>query len=92
MAVIVLGAGATRGASFVDKLRDEGGCLPPLDTDFFTQLQRIANSKHQVFIDNAIKDAVTLFGPNFHVTLETMFTTVEHTLRIIEATGKEWKA
>ena len=91
MAVIVLGAGATRGASFVDALRKTGGCLPPLDTDFFTQLQRVANVKHQDVVNSTIKDAVALFGNNFDVTLETMFSTIEHTLRIMEATGKECK-
>jgi hypothetical protein len=41
MAVFLLGAGATRGASFV-RLTDNP-CLPPLDTDFYAQLQRIQN-------------------------------------------------
>ena len=41
MALFVLGAGATRGASFVDPVKNP--CLPPLDLDFYAQLQRIAN-------------------------------------------------
>ena len=86
MALIVLGAGATRGASFVEESAQGGVCLPPLDSDFFTQLQRISNSKHKTTIDNVIKHAVELFGNNFSVTLETMFTTVEHTLRMVKAT------
>lgn len=83
MALLVLGAGATRGASFVD---GGGGCLPPLDGDFFTQLQRVANPKHKSTIDGVLEDVVRLFGHNFHVTLETMFTTIEHTLRVVDAT------
>jgi len=85
MALFVLGAGTTRGASFV-----EGGnrpsCLPPLDGDFFTQLQRVANTKHKDTIDGVLKDVVELFGHNFRVTLETVFTTIEHTLRVVNAT------
>ena len=83
MALIVLGAGATRGASFVD---GGGACLPPLDGDFFTQLQRITTPKHQATIDGVLEDVVQLFGHNFRVTLETMFTTIEHTLRVVNAT------
>ncbi len=86
MAVFVLGAGATRGASFVDATKDP--CLPPLDADFFTQLQRVRNAKHQEFIDQVIKDVVDLFGVNFSLTLETVFTTLEHTLRMIETSGE----
>lgn len=41
--IVVLGAGATRGASLVDPLSHP--CLRPLDTDFFTQLQRAGNPK-----------------------------------------------
>ena len=85
MAVVVLGAGATRGASFVDGNR---ACLPPLDSDFYTQLQRIANGKHQKLIDEVISDAVEMFGTNFSVTMETMFTTLEHTSRMLETTGE----
>src|SRR5206468_3056679 len=42
--VVVLGAGATRGAEFVVAPNDKAAllrCLPPLNADFFTQLQRI---------------------------------------------------
>ena len=97
MALIVLGAGATRGASFVNGehiVGDDGGCsgtcLPPLDSDFFTQLQRIQSDKHKDIIDATIKDAVDLFDHNFSITLETMFTTIEHTLRMVELTENKW--
>jgi hypothetical protein len=89
--VIVLGAGATRGASFVDPLNNP--CLPPLDTDFFTQLQRIGNPKHKTLIDDVLADAHELFGVNFKLSLETMFTTIEQTIRMVKATkeSREWK-
>jgi hypothetical protein len=86
VAVFVLGAGATRGASFVDPRLVP--CLPPLDSDFFTQLQRVQNPKHRQLISSVIADMVDLFGVNFRATLETTFTTLEHTLRMI-ATTKE---
>ena len=86
MALFVLGAGATRGASFVDPGRNP--CLPPLDLDFYAQLQRIANSKHKNTVRDVIKDTVELFGVNFQVTMETVFTTLEQTARMIETTGE----
>ena len=90
MALIVLGAGATRGASFVGG--DDGPlCLPPLDGDFFTQLQRIDNDKHRETVDRLLAAAVEFFGHNFNLTLETMFTTIEHQIRIVEkTTGERW--
>lgn len=91
MTLVLLGAGATRGASFVDALKNP--CLPPLDGDFFTQLQRVRNPKHQVLIAQVLEDAYELFGVNFRQTLETMFTTIEQTVRMVKATreSREWK-
>ena len=86
MAVIVLGAGATRGASFVDPLKNP--CLPPLDADFHTQLQRIRNRKHRRTIDRVIRDTVEIFGVNFRVTMETLFATLEHAERMLQTTGE----
>lgn len=86
MAVFVLGAGATRGASFVNP--SERLCLPPLDSDFYTQLQRISSAKQQQLVRNVVKDTSQLFGNNFSVTMETVFTTLEHTIRMERATGK----
>jgi hypothetical protein len=86
MALFVLGAGATRGASFVDPAQNP--CLPPLDLDFYAQLQRIANVKHQKTVEDVIKDTVDLFGVNFQVIMEAVFTTLEHTARMIETTGE----
>ena len=87
MTVIVIGAGATRGASFVDET--SGGCLPPLDADFFTQLQRIATPKHQSTITSVIRAATRLFGLNFRVTLEGMFTVLEHLVKMGGAIGRK---
>jgi hypothetical protein len=84
MALIILGAGATRGASFVEETRQ---CHPPLDADFFTQLQKVAEAKHQRLIDEVLQDVVELFGVNFKATLETTFTTLEHTRDIVMRTG-----
>ena len=85
MALFVLGAGATRGCSFVD--RNSAPCIPPLDSDFFTQLQKVRNPKHSKLIDAVMKDVVQIFGPNFTATLETVFTTYEHTIRMLQVTG-----
>jgi SIR2-like domain len=84
MAVIILGAGATRGASFVQ----DAPCKPPLDSDFFTQLQRVRQGKHRALVDKVVQDAIELFGVNFKATLETAFTTLEHTRNIITTTGE----
>ena len=85
MALFVLGAGATRGASFVNT--GNKPCIPPMDADFFTQLQRVENQKHQLLIASVIRDVVRLFGTNFGVSLEAMFATLEHTIRMLGATG-----
>lgn len=85
MTLFVLGAGATRGASFCG--HDDAVCLPPVDADFYTQLQRVAAPKHQVLIDRVIEDAVALFGHNFDATLETVFSTVETSIRMAGTAG-----
>ena len=86
MALFVLGAGATRGASFVDPRTDP--CLPPLDSDFFTQLQRVRNQKHRDLVTSVMRDVVDLFGANFDVTMETVFTTLEQTKLMVGTTGE----
>lgn len=82
--VVVLGAGATRACSFVNS--ETFTCLPPLDGDFFAQLQRVPDQKHSELVTAIVNDIVNLFGHNFTLTLETAFTTVEHSLRMLEAT------
>jgi hypothetical protein len=75
--LIVLGAGSTRGARF-----SASGfapmCDPPLNADFFTQLQRITSPpRRRDLVANVMKDVVGLFGPNFSLTLEDYFTQLE---------------
>lgn len=83
--MIVLGAGATRGAEFVGDREEPPLCLPPLNTDFFTQLQRITAAKHERDISNVLEDVLTLYGPNFSLTLEQYFTQLEAMIATIEA-------
>lgn len=83
---IVVGAGATRGAQFIEEPPKDGSppaCLPPLNTDFFTQLQRISTVKHQTAIDGVLRDVVNLYGPNFSLTLEEYFTQLEAMLSTV---------
>jgi hypothetical protein len=51
-------------------------------------LQRIRNPKHSGTIQEAIQDTVELFGVNFQVSMETVFTTLEHTARMTQTTGE----
>ncbi|MPZ15674.1 MAG: hypothetical protein GEU73_14840 [Chloroflexi bacterium] len=78
--VVVLGAGATRGAEFV--VAPPSGvappkCLPPLNADFFTQLQRVTTERHQEAVRAVVRDVVGIYGPNFSLTLEQYFTQLE---------------
>ncbi len=70
--VVILGAGATVGATFADNAT----VRPPLNADFFTQLQRVGE-KHQPIVREVIADVVNLFGPNFSLTLEDYFSQLE---------------
>jgi hypothetical protein len=82
--VVVLGAGATRGAEFVVRPPEGAaapGCLPPLNADFFTQLQRVTSAKHDETIAAMVHDVVQLYGPNFSLTLEEYFTQLEAMLQ-----------
>lgn len=84
--VVVIGAGATRGAQFVEDGKPPL-CLPPLNTDFFTQLQRIRAAKHERDVENVLNDVLTLYGPNFDLTLEQYFTQLEAMIATIEASS-----
>lgn len=81
--VVVLGAGASRGAEFVK----QGNllCKPPLNADFFTQLQRITTKRHQETIDGVLKDVLRMYGPDFDLTLEQYFTQLEAMLSTVRA-------
>lgn len=83
--VFVFGAGATRGASFVKE--KDGACHPPLDGDFYSQLQRLDRQKHGLIVGNVIEDTVNFFGVNFTVTLESVFTSLEQSVRLIKLVG-----
>jgi hypothetical protein len=77
----VLGAGATVGADFGRRCKTS--VRPPLNADFFTQLQRITG-KHQKVVGDVINDVLGLFGPNFDLTLEDYFSQLEF---LLEATN-----
>jgi hypothetical protein len=73
--VIVLGAGATRGSDFGSATYTN--CDPPLNADFFTQLQRATDQKYRSLVREVVEDVVELFGSNFKLTLEDYFTQLE---------------
>jgi len=80
MIAIVLGAGATRGASFAS--RADAACLPPLDADFFTQLQRTGDNSYADLILPIVRQ---FFGVRQEVGLETVFSTLEQGEKLTRA-------
>jgi len=72
-AVVVLGAGASRGASFVT----DSGVLPPLDADFFEQVQRMPPRLLSTADRQLLQFIKEEFGMSGFPTLETFFTQVE---------------
>lgn len=72
--VAILGAGASRGEIFDGY---DVACLPPLNADFFTQLQKIDHAKHSQTIRDVLNDIHSFFGPNWSLTLEEYFTQIE---------------
>jgi hypothetical protein len=85
--LVILGAGATVGEEFSPDVVQL--CRPPLNADFFTQLQRITD-KHTQVVKAVVKDVVELFGANFSLTLEDYFTQLEFLTYAAEyVTGKE---
>ncbi len=87
MALFVFGAGATRGCSFVKP--HVNPCLPPLDADFFTQLQRSKHAKNKILVEQVMSDVVDLFGQNFDVSMETVFSVMDQTIRMLEHLRRE---
>ncbi|MCA8914663.1 MAG: SIR2 family protein [Planctomycetes bacterium] len=83
--VIVLGAGATRGADFRGPhqngrplpARHAGAPLPALDGDFFDRLQEIGEPDHRQLVDTVTADARWVAKGSVYPTLEEMFTFVE---------------
>jgi len=68
--LLVLGAGATR-ASTLSVPTDRPD--PPLDRDFFTQIQRIKHEKHTPFVAALIRFCFDEFGPGWSLTMEQFF-------------------
>lgn len=87
--VFVLGAGATRGCSFVSEMKRRGHCIPPLDADFFTQLQRVSSRVHSERVERLIKGLVEWFGANYSLGMEQVFCHLEHAERMLKHLQKE---
>lgn len=73
--LVVLGAGASRGASFVDPAQ---GARPPLDFDFFSELQRLHQSADVGELLRFVRDE---FGTDLTLSMEEFFSQVEYTHR-----------
>jgi hypothetical protein len=77
MICVVLGAGATRGASFAS----EGGLAskPPLDADFFCQAQMTGEGG---FVDEVLPIIRQLFGVARDVSLERAFSALDQGIKL----------
>lgn len=77
--LIVLGAGASRGASFVhDVSRYEA--RPPLDCDFFSELQRLGRTPEtKENVDELLRFVRMEFGLSSALSMEQFFSQVEST-------------
>lgn len=73
-AAVILGAGASRGAYYVD---EKVAPKPPLDVDFFHQIQLLSEKKHRQTVRELLAVAREEFGPDLPVTMEQFFTHVE---------------
>jgi polyhydroxyalkanoate synthesis regulator phasin len=71
---VILGAGASRGASFADATRQ---VLPPLDADFFQQAQRLDEQTFITTVREVIDFVRDEYGPTRQPTLETVFTQLQ---------------
>lgn len=93
--LVVLGAGATRGASWKTGGAEPSLCLPPLNADFFTQLQRLGAKKHESLVTAVLEDVVDIFGPNFRLTLEDYFSQLQSMLSLAAVVDRQnsslWK-
>jgi hypothetical protein len=87
--VFILGAGATRGCSFVNEMKGKGRCLPPLDGDFFTQLQRVSSKVHSERITRLIEGLAKWFGTNYTLSMEQVFCHFEHAPKMAHHLGKD---
>ena len=73
--LVILGAGASRGASFVT---DQTGVLPPLDLDFFQQLARMDYSKDSRRLLEFIRSE---YGHEIGLSMEKFFSEADYTNR-----------
>jgi hypothetical protein len=71
-AVVILGAGASRGEV---RSPAQSAVLPPLDSDFFSQLQKLGPTHEAV--NEVLGAARELFGPVPSVTMEQFFIRIE---------------
>jgi hypothetical protein len=78
--LVILGAGATRGASFVDEQSPQP--LPPLDKDFFQQIARMSpgmKSKSQA--EKLLNFTRKEFGSETNLSMEEFLSEIEYTDR-----------
>lgn len=68
---MLLGAGASRGASFAGSRRQ---VLPPLDADFFQQAQRLDEETFRGSAREVVEFGRDEYGHTRILTLETLFT------------------
>ena len=87
--LVVLGAGATRGAKWNTPIDESPACLPPLNADFFTQLQRLREPKHQSVIEAVVDDVVDLYGPGFSLTLEDYFSQLQSMISMSDVVDRQ---
>jgi SIR2-like domain len=71
--LVILGAGATRGASFV---APDAAVPPPLDQDFFRVLQLSASGRSDEG-RRLIEHVRTVYGPALNIGLETVFNNLD---------------
>lgn len=71
--LLILGAGATRGASFV---KADAAVPPPLDLDFFQVLQLSASGRSAEG-RSLIEHVRTVYGPALSIGLETVFNNLD---------------
>lgn len=72
-AVVLLGAGASRGASFVNNKK----ILPPLDKDFFEQLQRLPSNGKELPHIQLLGLARDEFGQLLDISMESFFSQIQ---------------
>jgi len=74
-AAVILGAGATRGASFVDA---SSTILPPLDADFFQQVSRLDQDGTARRLLGFLRDE---YGHELGISMERFFSEADYTDR-----------